>query len=322
MPDARVPAGETFDVASRLTPDQVTHVERLIAEVTVADRVRPLSEHVSLHLRGGGDPSGRHVLVHHGSDLVGYAHLDTTDLVLGPSAEMAVLPSHRREGIGHRLIEKLVELSPDGRLRLWAHGESSAAAHLAGTMGFAKSRVLWQMRRSLFAGLPALLIPHGVEIRAFTPGQDEDAWLDLNRRAFEHLPDQAAWTRDDLQLRMREDWFDPEGFLLAFRGDRLVGFHWTKVHGGHHHHGDSGTTHHDHDAIGEVYVIAVDPAEQGSGLGRALTIAGLTHLRDAGLSQAMLYVDASNTRAVVVYEGLGFSRWDTDVLFQRSSPSP
>lgn len=321
MPSMGAPAAETFDVEHRLSTDQVRRVEQLIADVTVADRVRPLSEHVSLHLRGGGDASGRHVLVQHGAELVGYAHLDTTDRVLGPSAEMAVLPSHRREGIGHRLIEKLVELSPDGRLRLWAHGESSGAAHLASTMGFARSRVLWQMRRSLFAGLPALLLPEGVELRTFRAGQDEQAWLDLNRRAFAHLPDQAAWTRDDLALRMHEEWFDPEGFLLAFRGDRLVGFHWTKVHGGHHHHGDTGTTHHDHDAIGEVYVIAVDPAEQGTGLGRALTIAGLTHLRDAGLDQAMLYVDASNTRAVSVYEGLGFSRWDTDVLFQRGTPT-
>lgn len=309
-------SGETITVERRLSSDQIAAVEGLVADATATDRVRPLSEHVWLHLRGGGDPSSHHILVNHESTLVGYAHLDTTDLVLGPSAEMAVLPAHRREGVGHRLIEKLIDLSPDGRLRLWAHGDSSGAHHLAETMGFSQTRVLWQMRRSLFAGLPTLDLPAGVELRTFIRGQDEGAWLDLNQRAFAHLPDQGNWSSADLDLRLAEDWCDPTGFFLAYRGDRLVGFHWTKVHGGHHHHAD-GPAHHDHDAIGEVYVIAVDPNEQGSGLGRALTIAGLAHLRDTGLGQAMLYVDASNTRAVGMYEGLGFSRWDTDVLFTR-----
>ena len=304
-------------VERRLDADQVARVERLITEVTSVDRVRPLSEHVWLHLRGGGDPSGHHVLVFHGESLVGYAHLDTTDLVLGPSAEMAVLPTHRREGVGHRIIEELIAISADGRLRLWAHGESAQAAQLAHAMGFSRSRTLWQMRRSLFAELPACELPAGITVSTFIPGRDEEAWLDLNRRAFAHLPDQSNWQMEDLERRMQEEWFDAAGFLMAYRDDTLVGFHWTKVHGGKHQHTDSSGGHHDHDAIGEVYVIAVDPTEQGTGLGRALTIAGLGHLRDLGLSQAMLYVDASNTRAVAVYENLGFSRWDTDVLFMR-----
>jgi mycothiol synthase len=90
----------------------------------------------------------------------------------------------------------------------------------------------------------------------------------------------------------------------------VVGFHWTKVHGR-----KSGGGH-DHDAIGEVYVVGVDPDYAGRGLGRALTLAGLHHLRGLGLSQAMLYVDARNTSAIRLYEGLGFSRWDTDVLYR------
>nr|MCH9796210.1 GNAT family N-acetyltransferase [Actinomycetes bacterium] len=71
-----------------------------------------------------------------------------------------------------------------------------------------------------------------------------------------------------------------------------------------------------HRAIGEVYVLAVAPPWRGSGLGRALTLAGLHHLRRRGLDQVMLYVDASNLPAIRLYEGLGFVRWDTDIMYR------
>ena len=57
--------------------------------------------------------------------------------------------------------------------------------------------------------------------------------------------------------------------------------------------------------------------QQGSGLGRALTLVGLEHLRARGLTEAMLYVDADNEPAIGLYRGLGFAHWDTDRMYQR-----
>lgn len=303
----------SIDARPQLSPDIVPQVQALIQRVTDHDGMRPLSEHVWLHLKEGGDPRGQHLIAtDRQGKVVGYAHLDATDLVDGPSAELAVDPSARRHGLGRQLIEELIQHSADGRLRLWAHGEQAGAAALAIGMGFRQSRVLWQMRRSLFAPLPRPQFPPDVVVRPFRVGVDEKAWLDLNARAFARLPDQGNWTAPDLERREREPWFSPEGFLMAWRGDRLVGFHWTKVHGR-----QADDTEHHHHPIGEVYVVAIDPHEQGTGLGRALTLAGMHHLRSLDLGEAMLYVDATNTTAIALYEALGFARWDTDVLFRR-----
>jgi mycothiol synthase len=164
------------------------------------------------------------------------------------------------------------------------------------------------MRRSLLAPLAAPQLPAGVRLRPFVVGSDEAEFLRVNNAAFYWHPEQGGWDVVQVKLREAEPWFDPAGFLLAVdAADRLLGFHWTKIHGN--------RSAHQHEPIGEVYVLGVDPAARGMGLGAALTLAGLRYLRDRGLRQVMLYVEADNEAAVRVYGDLGFTRWDTDVSY-------
>jgi mycothiol synthase len=311
---------------AHLTPAEAAEVLELARAAGDADGAYPLSEHVVLHVRRGGDEPAIHLHIREDGQLVGYAHVDTTDLIEGASAELVVHPMHRRRGLGRALVVAAVEAAeeswastwaghagqhppvPAGRLRLWAHGDHPSATALALSLGFHRARVLYQMRRSLFAPIDPPEFPAGVTLRTFRPGADEQSWVALNARAFADLPDQGRWTLKDLLVRMAEPWFDPAGFLLAERDGQLIGFHWTKVHGDPAHH---------HDPIGEVYVLGVDPGTQAAGLGRALTLAGLRYLRGRGLDQAMLYVDEANERAIALYQKVGFARWSTDVSFQR-----
>jgi mycothiol synthase len=327
-PDARV------RVTSRLTHEEIRAALELADESARVDGAYPLSEHVVLHLRHGGSDS-LHVLAEaqDAPGLLGYAHLDISDASEGPSAELAVCPSSRRRGLGGMLLDELVHQAEGhpGRLRLWAHGADAAANELAASHGFHRVRRLWQLRRSLYAPLDAVEMPPGITLRSFDAQRDIADWLALNAAAFTDLPDQGGWTRADLEQRMAEPWFDPEGFLLAEAADgRLVGFHWTKVHShghGHHHLDDATHSHaggaralpsgHAHEPIGEVYVVGVDPGMRGQGLGRSLTLAGLHHLRHQGLSAALLYVDADNEAAISLYRALGFAPWDSDTLFRR-----
>jgi mycothiol synthase len=134
-----------------------------------------------------------------------------------------------------------------------------------------------------------------ITTRPFRPGQDEQAWLEVNNRAFQRHPEQGGWTEQTLKARQAQPWFDPDGFLLHHRDGRLAGFCWTKVHRA------------EASSLGEIYVVAVDPDFSGHGLGRQLTLAGLDHLVEKGCPEAMLYVDATNVPALKLYIDLGFT---------------
>jgi mycothiol synthase len=288
-------------------PD-VPGVLELVRAATAADGVRPLSEDAELRLQHGS-PGGHDLVVRDGTELAGYARLD--DGV----AELVVHPGFRRRGNGSALLDRLLDLAGDRPLRIWAHGDLPGSAELLTRRGFSRARVLLQMRRDL-AGIdpdPRPPLPDDVTVRPFRPGRDEAAWLGVNARAFATHPEQGRMTAEDLRLREQEPWFDADGFLLAWRGDpdsggELLGFHWTKVHPA----VDVGP-----EAVGEVYVLGVDPGAHGLRLGRALTDLGLAHLRGRGLGEVLLYVDEDNAPAVRLYEGRGFRRFSVDVSWER-----
>ena len=296
----------------------------LAAAAARADGVGPLSEQVRLHLRYGGDPAARNLLLRLGPGLAGYAHLGLADPAEGRSGELVIHPAYRRRGLGLALARAVLSEQNALPVRLWAHGDLPAAARLAAATGFRRARALWQMRRSLRDAVDEPQLPPGISLRTFIPGQDEDDWILLNARAFASHPEQGKWTRADLEHREAAPWFDPDGFFLAERDGHLAGFHWTKIHkpeaaqpeAGQPEAGRPG------EPVGEVYVVGVDPAEQGTGLGRALTLAGLRYLRERELPAVMLYVDGDNAAAIRLYTSLGFAHSNTDVMYAHQPTPP
>ncbi len=290
-------------VLEALSPAEVGEVEDLVAAAAGSDGGHPVSEAALLALRDTAS-GARHVLARDGGAVVGYAQLPSAG-----GAELLVAPGARRRGTGAALAQALEEAAADGEpLRVWAHGHGPGAAALALQRGYAVVRELQHRVRPLGRSvpLPPVEVPDDVQLRAFEVGRDERAWLDLNARAFADHPEQGRWTAADLAARQAEPWFDPAGLLLAVDAQegRLLASHWTKQDGA---------------GAGEVYVVAVDPAAQGRGLGRAVLLAGLHHLDTRGARSAELYVEGDNAPALRLYERLGFALDSSDALYERSA---
>jgi len=317
------------DHVQTLGDGQRTEVLALVANATRVDGTAPLSEQVLLAVRGGPALSPTtgwpHFLRYAGTHLAGYAHLARGSAGEAATAEVVVDPAYRRHGVGTALVQALetaleTAVEPEvGTLRLWSHGQLDGARAFAARDGYSRVRELWAMRRSLRSDvdpLPGVRLPEGFATRQFVIGLDEDDWLRVNARAFADHPEQGRLTRHDLDRRIVEPWFDATGFILIedMRGFApvLAASHWTKV--------VPAERPEVRPTEGEVYVVGVDPAYQGLGLGRAVTILGLAHLRERGLTEAMLYVDADNRAAVETYSRLGFTRFAADVMYSRRSP--
>lgn len=274
----------------------------LAAAAAAHDGIAPVGDQVFRELRN--DRTG-HLTAEVDGELVGYLNLvPATGADTPPMAEVVVRPDARRRGIGSELIRTGLDAGGAGT-RVWAHGNLEPAKATAATLDLVAARELLQMRRRL-AELPSGTAREDVLLRTYAGAADDSELLRVNNAAFAWHPEQGGWTEADIAERRGESWFDPQGLFLAFdpgnASPRLLGFHWTKVHG---------------PALGEVYVVGVDPDAQGRGLGATLTLAGLHYLAErlGPDAEVTLYVEADNSAAVKTYRRLDFGVFSVDVAY-------
>ncbi len=265
--------------------DDGEKVGQLLAELSEVDGFPPLGETKFVDFQERGLGTG--FVAEADGLLIGYAHLLRHVASDAWELEMAIHPEHRDIQTVEGLL-KAARPHADGRLLWWVFG--SEAISLAGQAGTEVLRELHKLRGAL-PPTQDLLLPDWVEVREFRPGIDDDAWLETNNAAFAGHLENGSWTAHDLNERVGRDWFDAEGFRLAWADDRLAGFCWTKRHSA---------------EVGEIYIIGVHPDYQARGLGRAIVVEAMHYLAGSGNKTCILYVDTSNPSALELYRSLGF----------------
>ncbi len=260
----------------------------VVAAAAAHDGADPIDEATTMALRDGA----------------AHAHGDARGVTLwvGDDLTLVVHPEHRGQGLGAALLTAATT-GRTGAATAWSHGNHPAAAALAHSYGWQRTRDLWVMRRPS-TDLPALDVASGTTVRGFRDADAEDV-VAINAAAFAHHPEQGAMDLAQFARRRQEDWWDPAGLLVAELDGELAGFHWTKIHPG-------------PVGVGEVYVVGIAPHAQGRGLGRLLTLAGLHHLAGRGVGEVILYVESDNAAAIHTYERLGFTHSDVDTHVQYS----
>lgn len=214
-------------------------------------------------------------------------HLQT-DGTVRYAIETAVEPSMRFPQFEAVVLDSAMALAPDRRvLSIWSNRPS--LDRVVESMGWVVVRSLVFMTVDLpISRLDAPASPYAV--RTF---RDEDvgSLVAANRRAFAGHREAASLSEDDVVRIMQEPWFDPRGFFLLLDAEEIIGFCWTRVH-------DNGD--------GEIYRIGIVPDRAGSGAGKLMLSTGFAYLAEHDRAQrGVLWVDASNERALNLYRSVG-----------------
>lgn len=274
-----------------LTDAERDAVLRIADACHQTDGVAPFNESATLAIRGSRPAT--FLLADDGLGVVGAATLDPRERTI----QLAVDPAHRRLGHGTALLEEALAEQPDHAV--WAFGTLPAAVALAARLDLVPVRELLKLGREIGPEeVPPT--PDGYRLATYEPG-DAPGIVATNAAAFAEHPEQGQLDLEGFSTLAAQDWFDPQGLVVAKRDDEVVGFHWTKRHG---------------PDLGEVYVLAVHPDHAGQGLGKVLLAAGLTHLAEQGCTEVVLYVEADQPRAVGLYRSASFVDVGKDTQFR------
>jgi len=217
-------------------------------------------------------------------------------------------PAWRRRGLGRALLRENLRRTrergakePDGGpFGARAHVDEHEIGHhrLVADAGFEPIRWYFMMRRPTLDDIPYAPLPDGLDIRPVTPDLHRRIW-DADNEAFrDHWQAREPEESDFTSLFAKAD-LDTSLWAVAWDGDEIAGvvqpWIWKDENR------ELGVQR------GWLEHISVRRPWRRRGLGRALTAEGLRRLRAAGMSEAMLGVDAENpTGALGVYERLGF----------------
>ncbi|MEX0630919.1 MAG: GNAT family N-acetyltransferase [Chloroflexota bacterium] len=307
------------DVQVRLRPyagdSDIPVLTRITNDAEAADQIsdRLTVEQMTLELRPDEkcDPARDLVVAEVGETTVGFAKvewIDTNDGLREYRSWGEVDPVWRRRGVGSVLFARAqariaeVAASHDiDRPRVagcWAAETDRGAHALYEQNGFQPARWFFHMTRNLADPIAELPLPEGLEVRPVTREDSHRLFLADGEAFLDHWG--GVDTSDTAFARWSEESsFDPSLHVVAFDGDEIAGAVINAIYA---------------DANRQLGIergwldsVFTRRPWRSRGLAHALVARSLTLIRDRGMTEAILGVDAGNeTGALGVYTDNGF----------------
>ncbi len=183
--------------------------------------------------------------------------------------------------------------------------DDSNSRALFAFFGLEACRELWTMECTRLDDIEQPVFPDAFEIRAYAPGQHDEAWRVAFNDAFsDHWGGWMQLSPMFWERYVARSTFRPDLSLVAWAGDEIAGFCHCRL---------------SEDGIqGGIRYVGVRPQWRRQGLGEALTRAGMVRLRESGAKRVTLGVDATNTTSAhVLYEKNGFVVTRRIVMYRR-----
>ena len=275
-------------------PDDEPAIREIVMGAFERGDLRDWARHDAQSLAGAASQNQHGVVV-------GVVEGEVVGFVWPHNEQLFVHPERRRRGYGTRLVVAGLEwVRANGETVLaLAVPDGEASRPFLTALGFVPHSSLWLLRLPAETAVPPPSFPAEVVAAPYSREADPGRYVDLINAAFADHPSPLTVSVEYVeQVHARPD-FDPADVLLlaaADSPDRPIGFCRTLVME------DEGKR------IGEIAVLGVRPDRRGRGLGRELLRWGIGHLRQHGVEDLTLTVEARNERALALYERTGFVR--------------
>jgi mycothiol synthase len=247
----------------------------------------------------------------HGGNIIGYAAVFLESVIKRALLDCLIHPMHRKKGIAAELFHHSIrhaKLAGSRVVQICVKETNLAAKHMASRLGLEFIRYFVELRLDLNdAQLPDVK-PGEYIIRALGHGE-VDKLTEVQNKAFADSWGFNPNTRDEIVYRINSSGCSPENILMAFLGDRPVGYCWTRKNV------------EDNPAPGEfkgnIHMLGVDPDFRRKGIGRNVLLAGLSYLSSNGVTVVELTADGEDLKALALYGSVGFEVYSRSEWYEK-----